>query len=255
MIRVLLVRHGETAWNAEGRMQGRTDIPLAGPGIEQSRITGGLIRAQNPRQAHVSTLVRTHQTLEQFGLNLVPTVWDELSEIGFGEWEGKRGEELRRQFPEEFSQLRSGGFTPAGAETLEHVTQRMRRAFFDIVRGAAAIEPTASADLGFSIRTSVVISHGTSLRLLLESLGLVDQRWWVPLTNAATSIVEVPLVRGPVSSTLPKGGLGDDIGDDAEAQRIAELTDEQIQSNARLRLLNLSPELLNPSAAESVAIR
>lgn len=254
MIRVLLVRHGETDWNAEGRMQGRTDIPLAEAGIRQSLITGALIRAQNPQQAHVSTLVRTQQTLEHFGLGFGPTVWDELCEIGFGEWEGMRGEELRSRFPEQFMQMRAGEFSPAGAETNDQVTERMRRAFFQIVRATSDIKATTSVDLGFEVRTTVVVSHGTSLRLLLTSLGLIDQRWWVPLTNAATTIVEVPLQPGPVSSTLPKGGLGDDLDSEAESRQIAQLTDERIQSHARLRLLNLSPELLNPAAAESVAI-
>lgn len=254
MIRIVLIRHGETPWNAEGRMQGRTDIPLSEVGAQQARIAGGLVRAQNPRQAHVSSLVRTQQTFEQFGLEVTPTVWDELCEIGFGEWEGEYGTELVRRFPQEFELMRAGKFQPRDAETNVEVTERMRRAFFDIVRATADIEPTPSADLGFSVRTTVIVSHGTSLRLLLESLGVVDRRWWVPLTNCSVTILEVPLVAGPVASTLPRAGLDAASDDAAEARRIAALTDEQIQTSARLRLLNLSPELLNPAAAESVAI-
>ncbi|WP_150460268.1 histidine phosphatase family protein [Nesterenkonia ebinurensis] len=254
MIRVLLVRHGETPWNAQGRMQGRTDIPLSEAGVQQARISGRLIRAQYPQQAHVSTLVRTQQTCEQFGLGFEPTVWDELCEIGFGEWEGEYGAQLVDRFPEKFTAMRAGRFLPAGAETNAEVTQRMRRAFFEIVRATAQIAATPSADLGFEVRTTVVVSHGTSLRLLLESLGLVDRRWWVPLTNCSTTIVEIPLVAGPVSSTLPRAGLDADTDEHEESRRIAALTDEQIQHSARLRLLNLSPELLNPAASETAAI-
>lgn len=253
MIRVLLVRHGQTPWNAAGRMQGRTDIPLSEAGEQQARIAGGLIRAQHPQQAHVSTLIRTQQTFEQFGLGFEPTAWDELCEIGFGEWEGEYGAQLVDKYPEEFAQMRAGTFRPAGAETNAEVTERMRRAFFEIVRATAQAEPTPSADLGFDVRTTVIVSHGTSLRLLLESLGLVDRRRWVPLTNCSTTIVEIPLVPGPVSSTLPRAGLDADTDSAAESRQIAALSDEQIQSSARLRLLNLSPELLHP-ATESVAI-
>lgn len=254
MIRVLLVRHGETEWNAEGRMQGRTDIPLSDLGRHQARLAGGLIRAQHPQQAYASTLVRTQQTLEAFNLDLDPTIWDDLSEIGFGEWEGRYGWQLKEDHPEEFNRMRAGTFVPDGAESNAEVTARMREAFFNIVRGTAQIMPTPSADLGFNVRTVVVVSHGTSLRLLLQSMGLADQQSWVPLTNAATTMIDVPLQPGPVSSTLPKAGLGDEIPHDQEAQKIAALSDEQIEESARLRLINLSPELLNSDAAETAAI-
>lgn len=64
------------------------------------------------------------------------------------------------------------------------------------------------------------------------------------------TVIDIPLHHGPVSSSLPKGGLDDDAGD----QRIAELTDAEIEDLCRLRLINLSPELLNPAATETSAI-
>ncbi|WP_022873544.1 histidine phosphatase family protein [Nesterenkonia alba] len=255
MIRVLLVRHGETQWNAEGRMQGRTDIPLSEAGLTQSTLAGGLIRGQNPTQGHVSTLQRTHQTFEAFELGFAPSIWDELCEMGFGEWEGRRGAELRDEQPELFTAMRSGQYTPPGGETNEEVTERMRRAFFAAVRATAETTPTPSVDLGFEVRTTVLVSHGSSLRLLLRSLGLVQPHWWVPLTNASTTFVDIRLHTGPVSSTLPKAGLGDDLSAEDEAQIIRILSDQQIQNSARLRLFNLSPELLNPEEAPGPTIR
>lgn len=254
MIRVLLCRHGETEWNKEHRLQGRSDVPLAETGSRQASITGGFVRAQNPRQGHVSSLMRTQQTYEQFGLRLTPRVWDELMEQNLGEWEGAYAAEIRDREPDEFIGWRAGTYTPAGGETMQDLALRMVRAFAAIVRGAAEIDATPSPDLGFPVRTVVVVSHGAALRVLLEHLDLIDRSQSIPLTPASVTVVDVPLTTGPVSSTLPKGGLDDERAAVQESARIAELSDEEIISMSRLRVLNLSPELLNPAAAETTSI-
>lgn len=254
MIRVLLVRHGETEWNKDHRLQGHSDISLAESGVLQAATTGAFVRAQNPRQAHVSSLVRTQQTFGQFGLDLEPRVWDELREQNLGEWEGAYAAEIRDTYPEQFEAWRAGAYTPADGETYGALVSRMKNAFFDIVRATAAIEPTPSADLSFELRTAVAVSHGAALRVLFEGLGLIDRKQFIPLTPAAVTVIDIPLHHGPVSSSLPKGGLDDEQADDAEARRIAGLTDAEIEDLCRLRLINLSPELLNPAATESAAI-
>ncbi|GAA1808655.1 histidine phosphatase family protein [Nesterenkonia flava] len=244
MIRILLVRHGETEWNKEHRLQGRSDIALADSGVEQARITGSFIRAQNPTQGHVSALIRTQQTFQQFGLDLTPRIWEELMEQNLGEWEGLRGAEVRERFPEEFEGWRAKSYTPAGGESHAELLERMQRAFFEIVRGTAETQPTESADLSFPVRTAVVVSHGAALRVLLEGLGLITRRAFIPLTPAAVTVVDIPLHTGELSTSLPHGG----ITADDDAGLIASLTDEQIADRVRLRLINLSPELLNPAA-------
>lgn len=253
MIRILLVRHGETEWNKDHRLQGHSDIPLAETGTEQARITGGFVRAQNPQQGYVSHLVRTQQTYAEFGLDVAAEVVPELAEQNLGEWEGWYGLDVRTQFPKEFEGWRAGSFTPAGGETHPELLARMKGAFFNIVRATAGIQPTASVDLGFSLRTAVAVSHGAALRVLLEGLGLIDRHHFIPLTPASVTMIDIPLHHGPVSSTLPKSGLEEEHPDDAEARLIAELSDEEIAELCRLRLINLSPELLYPQA-DSVAI-
>ncbi|WP_300345642.1 histidine phosphatase family protein [Nesterenkonia sp.] len=248
MIRILLVRHGETEWNKDHRLQGHSDIPLADSGRQQARITGGFVRAQNPQRGYVSSLVRTQQTFAEFGLDLAPQVTADLAEQHLGEWEGWYGAEVRRQFPEQFEAWRAGTYTPVGGEAHQDLLQRMRRAFFRIVRETAEIQPTASVDLSFEVRTAVAVSHGAALRVLLEGLGLIDRHQFIPLTPAAVTVIDIPLHHGPVSSTLPKGGLDEEADDDAEAALIRSLSDEQIYDLCRLRLINLSPELLNPGA-------
>lgn len=254
MIRVLLVRHGETEWNKDHRLQGHSDISLAESGRKQAATTGAFVRTQNPRQAHVSSLVRTQQTFEQFGLDLQPRIWDELREQNLGEWEGAYAAEIRDGQPEEFQGWRAGTYTPAGGESYEALVSRMKGAFFDIVRATAEIEPTPSSDLSFDLRTTVAVSHGAALRVLFEGLGLIDRAQFIPLTPAAVTVIDIPLHHGPVSSSLPRGGLEDETGEEAERRRIAALTDAEIEDLCRLRLINLSPELLNPAATESAAI-
>uniref|UniRef100_UPI001315153C hypothetical protein n=1 Tax=Nesterenkonia massiliensis TaxID=1232429 RepID=UPI001315153C len=68
------------------------------------------------------------------------------------------------------------------------------------------------------------------------------------------TVIDIPLHTGPVSSSLPAGGLDDEYDDAAEARLIRGLSDEQIQQQCRLRVINLSPELLNPAAAETAAL-
>lgn len=254
MIRVLLIRHGETEWNKAHRLQGHSDIPLADSGVKQARITGGFVRAQNPQVAHVSTLIRTQQTFAEFGLELTPRIWNELREQNLGRWEGGYAAQIRDSEPEAFEGWRAGTYTPEGGETHQQLLERMTRAFFDIVRGTAEVSPTPSADLSFDVRTAVVVSHGAALRVLLEGLGLIDRHQFIPLTPASATAIDIPLHTGPVSSSLPAGGLDDEYDDAAEARLIRGLSDEQIQQQCRLRIINLSPELLNPAAAETAAL-
>lgn len=254
MIRIVLIRHGETEWNKDHRLQGRTDIPLAESGIAQARITGGFVRAQNPQQGYVSSLVRTQQTFAEFGLGIEPAIRTDLAEQDLGEWEGLYGAQIRDEFPEQFEGWRAGAYTPAGAETQEELVTRMRGAFFDIVRNTTAIAPSPSADLSFAVRTAVVVSHGAALRVLFEGLGLIDRHQFIPLTPASATVIDIPLHSGTVSSSLPKGGLNGHRDDDEETALIRAMTDQQITDRCRLRLINLSPELLNPAAADSVAI-
>ncbi|WP_168198552.1 histidine phosphatase family protein [Nesterenkonia sp. NBAIMH1] len=251
MIRILLVRHGQTDWNNDGRMQGSTDIPLNEQGRAQARMIGGFVRQQNPAQAYVSTLQRTQQTYDEFGIDLLAAARADLVERNLGVWEGQRGKDVRAEAPEQFAAWRRGEFTPENGESHQELTDRITGAFFDIVRRTADAEVTESVDLSFPVRTAVIVSHGASLRVLMQGLGLVQSAQTSPLTNGAVSVLDIPLHAGPVSSTLPHGGFGDDA---ETAEVIRGLSDSQIVEQSLLRVFNLSPELLNPAAVEDPAI-
>ncbi len=106
--RILFVRHGETDWNVEGRLQGQTDIPLNALGRYQSedvarRLTK-LLPDPTASRWIVSPLGRTRETAEiaRRTLGLDPTAYEteeRLKEITFGIWEGNTWAELRQKDP------------------------------------------------------------------------------------------------------------------------------------------------------------
>ena len=106
--RILFVRHGETDWNVEGRLQGQTDIPLNALGRYQSEdVARRLTKLLDDPAASrwiVSPLGRTRETAEiaRHTLGLDPTAYDiedRLKEITFGTWEGHTWAELRQKDP------------------------------------------------------------------------------------------------------------------------------------------------------------
>ena len=99
---VYLVRHGETVWNAEGRLCGSSDIPLSPIGQQQAQRLAQRLRSVPLAAIYSSPLRRTRQTAETIAAlhNLPVHPVPELSEIDYGDWEGMAVDELARRFPE-----------------------------------------------------------------------------------------------------------------------------------------------------------
>ena len=90
MTTLLLVRHGETDWNADGRLQGQTDRPLSEFGRRQARALADELEGDELEAIYSSDLVRARETAEILGERLgLPVVLDpELREKDWGTWEG-----------------------------------------------------------------------------------------------------------------------------------------------------------------------
>src|SRR6476469_4028767 len=86
---ILLVRHGETPWNREGRYQGRTDIPLSETGQTQVRALGERLKSVDIKLAVASPLSRAKTTAEAIlaGRSVALDLDDRLIEISHGDWE------------------------------------------------------------------------------------------------------------------------------------------------------------------------
>ncbi|WP_372594365.1 histidine phosphatase family protein [Actinotalea sp.] len=198
---VVLWRHGRTAYNAAGRMQGQIDIPLDDVGRWQA-VQGAQHLAQRlfPDRIVSSDLGRAVSTAEALaGLSGVPVETDpQLRERSFGDWEGLTAEEIDARWPEQFAVWRAGGDPHrTGAETRAAVAQRF---------GAAVVRHAESLDAD---QTLVVVAHGAAIGLGIGALlGLdANRRLVAGLHNAHWSLVR-PSGRSPGSWFLEAHNLG-----------------------------------------------
>ncbi len=161
MSRLLLVRHGQTAWNALGKLQGHTDIVLDEIGRGQARALVATVRERAITAVWSSDLARARETGEIIASALglpPPSIDNELRERRFGVFEGLTRDECAAQFPEAWKAWLDRTGTPQGAETREVVLARMTRALNRVVARTHG--------------TVLVVTHGGVMRTwLMEHLG------------------------------------------------------------------------------------
>jgi glucosyl-3-phosphoglycerate phosphatase len=163
--RLILVRHGVTVWNTEGRYTTRSDIPLSAAGIEQARATAAALAATRIDRVFCSPLGRARMTGEviaaaQRGGEPPVAVDARLTEIDAGPFEGLTPAEINAGPLAEAHTLwhsDTDPVTPAGAETLESAHSRAA-AFFDDVSGLDG--------------TTLAATHGSLTRVLVASVVL-----------------------------------------------------------------------------------
>jgi len=170
-MRILLCRHGETAWNAEGRYQGQLDIPLSETGEAQARALGARLRDLPLTRAVASPLARAKRTAElalgdRSGLL---TLHPGFMEIASGAWEGRLASEIRASDPAHMDQWRDAPHRVQmpGGETMDAVRARAWRAFVEACRG-----------LGDSDTLLIVAHDAVNRALLCQVLGLPLARLW-----------------------------------------------------------------------------
>lgn len=183
--RLLLVRHGITAWNREGRFQGHLDPPLSDDGRDEARLLAERMASDGPRPDRIvsSPLERAAATAEAVGrVSGVSVERDRrLMEIGQGEWEGRTHAELAEEDAERYAAWRAhaGEAQPPGAETIEDALARV----------AQALDQLRPGDGG----AVCVVSHGGIIRLAARHLlGLSAMRSWaMDVDNASLSVLSV----------------------------------------------------------------
>ncbi len=162
MTTVILVRHGQTAWNAVERFRGREDLPLNEVGLSQAERTAERICHQwNPSAVYCSPLLRAVATAEAIAgrCRLSVEVTPALTDIDYGRWQGMTPEETRQRYPRRIRRWYRGSrrARPPGGELLAAVQRRCLKA----VLGIAARHPD---------RQVVIVGHTVVNRVILLGL-------------------------------------------------------------------------------------
>ena len=130
--RVTAIRHGETAWNVDTRIQGHLDVPLSAVGRRQAERLAEALADEPIAAIYASDLTRAWETAQYLGRALGKEVIKEtgLRERGFGEFEGKTFAEIEVQLPEQSMRWRKRDpeFAPAGGESLLALRSRVLEA-------------------------------------------------------------------------------------------------------------------------------
>jgi broad specificity phosphatase PhoE len=167
--RILLARHGQTAWNALGRLQGHTDIELDSTGREQARALADAVRDAGITRLWSSDLARARETAAIVATELglpPPEVDPDLRERRFGVFEGLTRDECAANHPDAWRDWVAQTSHPPGGEARAAAILRMQRAMLRVVADG----------------TTLVVSHGGVMRLwLMELLGTT-----IPLVGNAT---------------------------------------------------------------------
>ena len=166
---IYYIRHGETSWNAEGRLQGAQDVALNDRGRRQASDAGHVLAGLIARDGHdkaalpfvSSPLGRARSTMELVRrvLELPPDDYsldDRLREIGYGVWEGSTLAEMQAADPALYARRLTEKWTlaPEGGETYGSVQLRMRDWYNSL------------------LVDTVAVAHGGTARALMVALGL-----------------------------------------------------------------------------------
>jgi broad specificity phosphatase PhoE len=201
MTTIILIRHGQTAWNREERFRGQADIPLNDIGIEQAKAAAERIARQyHPAAIYASPLQRTVKTAQiiahPLGLGVIPH--PDLLDIHYGRFAGMTSEEARAQWPKIYTEW----FTAPASVTFpegESLSVLRNRVEHFMREACAAHAGETIAAVGHTVANRV---------LLLSALGLDDNRLWdLGQDNCAINLLEYDNVRWRVLSINDTGHL------------------------------------------------
>lgn len=174
MKRLLLVRHGESEWNAVRRLQGQADIDLSEKGRQQAVALKATIAALNPDRVVSSDLKRARDTASLLGFEDAELT-SGLREINVGDWTAHNIADIMERERENYRGWRAGTFAPPGGEMWAEFTARTEQAVREAMEGGERI---------------LAVCHGGVIRALLQALiGLGPQKI-LPVGPASLSILK-----------------------------------------------------------------
>ena len=184
--RIILVRHGETDWNKEGRFQGQIDIPLNETGKNQAQKASNFLKSIDFNKAYSSSMSRPLETAKIIlgkKSNLSILKIDELSEISHGLWEGKLEKEIKTTWPEmldKWHQEPENVIMPEG-ESIEDVSKRSLNAWQNICKNQNKNDIT------------LVVAHdAVNKTLICNLLGLsYSEIWTIKQGNGGITVIDI----------------------------------------------------------------
>ena len=185
MVRIILIRHGETTWNIEGRYQGQEDTPLSPRGLEQGKLLAQGLKNVPLDVCISSPLQRSYQTCKFCAdLHKLPVATDaRLTEINHGDWEGVLAPDIAKAYPVEFEQWHTAPhlvqMPGEGGETLDDVRRRVRAAFDEYARK-------------YEGKTVLVAAHdAVNKAIICDLLGLgMEHFWQIKQDNTCINVME-----------------------------------------------------------------
>lgn len=174
---LLFIRHGQTDYNKQSRLQGALPVPLNDEGLAQARSLAMVFADYGIGAIYASPMPRAMQTAQILAerLGQMPVQDARLGEIAFGCFEGMTMAEAAAQYPEASRRWHSGflAYRVPGGESRLDVQRRMRAAWDDILQADAA-------------STVAVIGHGSAIAIFLGSLFAVLPDTKLPNTSITT---------------------------------------------------------------------
>jgi len=180
-MRLLLVRHGQSEWNATHRLQGQADIALSETGQGQADALRATIADIGPCRAIASDLERVRDTAVRIGApDASPTV--RLREIDVGDWTGRTIEDIIAEDETAYLAWRAGTGTPPGGELWED--------FADRVSAAIQHEVQTPCD------NLLVVCHGGVIRAILQRFLELQPASIIPVAPASLTAIRLANKKG-----------------------------------------------------------
>ena len=195
-MKLYIIRHGQTDWNVQGRIQGRQDIPLNAAGRSQAEMLAKGMEKRPVTAIYSSPQIRAMETAETLaraqGVTVIPV--PELAEIGYGDWEGRTASDIlakERKLYEEWWQ-HPATVAPPGGETLNQVDARCKKAW-------ERIKGEMKGD------TAVAAHGGTLAHFIVHLLEGQPDAAEILVGNASITTIEYD----PVTGQCSLAGLND----------------------------------------------
>lgn len=195
-MKLYIIRHGQTDWNVQGRIQGRQDIPLNAAGRSQAQMLAKGMEKRPVTAIYSSPQLRAMETAKALagnqGVEVIPL--PELVEIGYGDWEGRTASDIltkERKLYEEWWQ-HPATVAPPGGETLNQVDARCKKAW-------EQIKGEIKGD------TAVVAHGGTLAHFIVHLLEGRPDAAEIVVGNASITTIEYD----PVTGQCSLAGLND----------------------------------------------